>query len=91
MNETLLWLLYCLSGGVAFAGVYARQWQIVWALLAGGLVTAVGWMLIFQLTDEDKRPNWIKLDLSLNISFGLIFALIGAVSAWWLVSRQQAE
>jgi hypothetical protein len=44
--------------------------------------------LLFRFTEEEKRPNWIKLDLSLNLSFGLIFAASGAALGWWLLSRR---
>lgn len=87
MNETLLWLLYCVSGALAFAAVYYWRWHIAWAILSGGLVTTIGWLLIFRFTDEEKRPDWIKLDLSLNLTFGLIFTAIGAGLGWWLTAR----
>ena len=88
MNETLLWLLYCVSGGLAFAAVHCRRWHLAWAIIAGGLVTMIGWLLIFRFTDEEMRPEWLKLDLSLNVTFGLIFAAFGAGLAWWLQKRR---
>ena len=88
MNETLLWLVYAVSGALAFSAVYYWRWRIAVAILAGGLVTAIGWLLIFRFTDEEKRPDWLKVDLSLNLSFGLIFAAIGAGIGWWLLSRR---
>ena len=91
MNETLLWLLYCVSGLLAFAAVYRWRWHIGWSVLSGGLLTAVGWILIFVLTEEEKRPNWVKLDASLNITFALIFAAIGAGLAWWLRNRRASD
>jgi hypothetical protein len=89
LNETLLWLFYAASGGLAFAAIYYWRWRIAMAVLAGGLVTTIGWLLIFRLTEEEKRPDWIKLDLSLNITFGLIFACIGAALGWRLRSRAE--
>ena len=88
MNETLLWLVYAVSGGVAFAAVHYWRWRIALAVLTGGLVTTIGWLLIFRLTDEETRPDWVRLDLSLNLSFGLIFAALGAALGWWLVRRR---
>jgi hypothetical protein len=85
LNETLLWLLYCASGVLAFAAVYYWRWRIVWAIVSGGLLSTIGWILIFGFTDEEKRPDWVKLDLSLNVTFGLIFAAFGAALAWWLL------
>ena len=87
MNETLLWLLYVISGGIAFATIYYWRWRIALAVLTGGLVTTIGWLLIFRFTDEEKRPDWVRLDFSLNVTFGLIFAAAGAVIAWRSLRR----
>lgn len=89
MNETLLWLLYCVSGVVAFSAVYRWRWRIVLAMLAGGLITAIGWLLVFRFTDEEKRPEWVRLDLTLNLTFGLIFAGFGAAFGWWYLTRRE--
>lgn len=91
MNETLLWLLYCVSGCLAFAAVYGWRWHVAWAVLSGGLLTTIGWILIFILTEEEKRPDWVKLDASLNITFALIFAAAGAGLGWWLRKRRAAD
>jgi uncharacterized membrane-anchored protein YitT (DUF2179 family) len=88
LNETLLWLLYCVSGIVAFAAVYYARWQIIIAMLPGGLLTGAGWALLYRLTEEQTRPDWVRLDLSLNVTFGLIFAGIGAALGWWLQTRR---
>ena len=79
MNETLLWLVYLLSAAASFAGVRYRRWRVPIAVLAGTLITAIGWILLFVLTAAEKRPDWVRLDLSLNLSFGLFFAIAGAV------------
>ena len=88
MNETLLWFLYSVSGGLAFAAVYYWRWHIAWAIISGGLVTAIGWILIFRFTDEEKRPDWIRLDVALNVTFALIFATFGAALGLWLLKRR---
>ena len=88
MNETLLWLLYFVSGGVAFGAIYYWRWHAALAVLTGTLVTAIGWLLLFRFTDEDMRPDWVRLDLSLNLSFGLIFAAAGAALGWWMLKRR---
>ena len=88
MTESLFWLVYAVSGALAFCGVYYWRWRVALAILAGCLVTAIGWLLIFRFTDEEKRPTWLKVDLSLNLSLGLIFAAVGAGVAWWLLSRR---
>jgi hypothetical protein len=88
LNETLLWLLYCVSGVLAFAAVHYWRWHIGWAIVSGGLVTMIGWLLIFRFTDEEKRPDWIRLDISLNVTFALIFAAFGAALGWWLLRRR---
>jgi hypothetical protein len=36
---------------------------------------------------EDDRPNWWRLDLSLNLSFAIIFAACGAAAAFALQYR----
>ena len=91
MNETLLGLVYLASGGVAFAAVYRLRWRIALSVLIGGLITAIGWLLIFRFTDEEKRPDWIRLDLSLNLTLGLIFAVFGAAIGWRLLNRRGRE
>jgi cytochrome c biogenesis protein CcdA len=88
LNETLLWLVYLVSGGLAFAATYYWRWSVALAVLAGVLVTTIGWLMLFRFTDEEKRPDWIRLDLSLNLSFGLIFAGIGAALGWWLLTSR---
>lgn len=88
MSETLLWLLYCISGGLAFAATYYWRWRIPMTVLAGGLLTIIGWLLIFRFTDEEKRPDWVRLDLSLNLTFGLTFTAVGVTLGWWLLSRR---
>lgn len=88
MNETLLWLLYLVSGITAFAASYYWRWRIALAVLTGGLITAIGWLLLFRFTDEEMRPEWVRLDASLNLTFGLIFAGLGAALGWRLVQRR---
>jgi hypothetical protein len=85
LNETLLWLVYFVSGGFAFAGAYRWRWNIGLAVLSGGLISTIGWLLIFGLTDEEMRPRWIRLDLSLNLTLGLMFAAAGALLGWWML------
>ena len=91
MNETLLWFLYCVSGALAFAATYYWRWRIYLAMLPGGALTGAGWALLYRLAEEEKRPDWVKLDLTLNLTFGLIFALFGALLGWWLVTRRETR
>jgi hypothetical protein len=88
LNETLLWLLYLVSAAVAFLTVQQLGRRIVPSMLAGTVVTIVGWGLIFLLTAEDKRPAFWRLDLSLNASFALIFAGAGAAIAFAMKRNQ---
>ena len=88
MNETLLWLLYLVSAAVAFFTVQKLDWRLVPSMLAGTLVTVLGWLVIYLLTAEDKRPDFWRLDLSLNASFALIFAGAGAALAFAMKSRE---
>jgi len=88
LNETLLWLLYLVSAAVAFLAVQKLGWRLVPSMLAGTLVTVLGWLVIYLLTVEDKRPDFWRLDLSLNASFALIFAGAGAALAFAMKSRE---
>lgn len=88
MNETLLWLLYLVSAVVGFLTVQRLDWRLVPAMLVGTLVSIVGWALLFLLTGEDKRPEFWRLDLSLNASFALIFAGAGAALAFAMKDRK---
>ena len=88
MNETLLWLLYLVSAAVAFLAVQKLGWRLVPSMLAGTLVTVLGWLVIYLLTGEDKRPDFWRLDLSLNARFALIFAGAGAALAFAMKSRE---
>jgi len=88
LNETLLWLLYLVSAAVAFFTVQKLGWRLVPSMLAGTLVTVLGWLVIYLLTAEDKRPAFWRLDLSLNASFALIFAGAGAALAFAMKSRE---
>ena len=88
MNEALLWLLYLVSAVVGFLAVQKLGWRLVTAMLAGTLVTVLGWLPIFLLTTEGQRPDFWRLDLSLNASFALIFAGAGAALAFAIKSRE---
>ena len=88
MNETLLWLLYLVSAVVGFLTVQRLGWRLVPAMLVGTLVSIVGWALLFLLTSQDKRPEFWRLDLSLNASFALIFAGAGAAIAFAMKDRE---
>jgi uncharacterized membrane protein len=88
LNETLLWLLYLVSAALAFLAVQKLGWRLVPSMLAGTLVTVLGWLVIYLLTAEDKRPDFWRLDLSLNASFALIFAGAGAALAFAMKSRE---
>ena len=91
MSETLLWLLYLLSAAAAFAAAYRLGWRIVPSTLVGTLVTIIGWAVIYPAAAEDKRPVWWRLDLSLNASFGLIFAAAGAALAFAILYRNERD
>ena len=87
MNETLLWLLYLVSAVVAFLTVQKLGWRIVPSIFAGTAVSVVGWALLYALAEEENRPEFWRLDLSLSASFALIFAGAGAALALALKSR----
>ena len=87
MNETILWLLYLIGAAVAFAAVYRLGWKIVPSTLGGTAIATLGWALLYFSTESEKRPTFWKVDLSMNISFAVIFAAVGAAIAFALVSR----
>jgi hypothetical protein len=91
LNETILWLLYCAGALVSFALFSRLGWRIVPSTIAGSLVTALGWIVLYLAAAEDKRPVWWRLDLSLNLSFALIFAAAGAAAAYALQYRSSRE
>jgi hypothetical protein len=55
LNQTLLWLLYLVSAAVGFLTVHKLGWRMVPSMLAGTMVTIIGWGLLYLLTAEDKR------------------------------------
>lgn len=81
MNETVLWLLYVVSGAAAFALVHKLRWRIVPSMLVGTAIAMIGWGILYQLTSDELKPVFWKLDMWLNTSFGLIFAGVGAALA----------
>ena len=81
MSEIALWLLFCVSGVMAFAAIHFQGWHPAIAILSGLLLTGAGWTILYFLTTEKDRPEWVRLDLSLNLSFGLLFVAAGAVAA----------
>jgi hypothetical protein len=87
LSETILWLLYVVGAAAAFAAVHKLDWRIVPSMIAGTIPTLLGWVLIYLLTAEDKRPAWWRVDLSLNLSLALIFAACGAALAFALNYR----
>ena len=88
MTDSLLWLLYCVGAALAFALIFRWAWRIVPSMLAGTVPTLIGWTLLYLSLDAEERPNWWRLDLSLNLSFALIFAAAGAALAFVLKSRE---
>jgi len=87
MNETLLWLLYIVGGGLAFAAVRYRNWPITLAILAPSVVGTAIWYLAVELGKEENEPTWINVDLAMNFSFFLIFAGVGAAIGMFLRER----
>ena len=89
MNETPLWLAYLVSAVAAYLLVVKLGWRIVPSILAGAFVSVVGWGLLYSLTAEDLRPSFWRVDLSLNISFAVIFAGAGAAIGFATRGRQE--
>lgn len=84
MINTLLWLTYFVSGGIAFALVYLQGWRLAPAMI---LATAVGVLLslvlMLAIPREDAAP-WFQVELAMNGSLSMIFAGVGAAIAYAL-------
>ena len=91
MTETILWLLYMVGAVAAFAAVHKLGWRIVPSTLIGTVPTLLCWLVLYFTTAKDDRPAWWRLDLSLNLSFALIFAACGAALAFALQYRSSRE
>ena len=89
MTEAILWLLYVIGAAAAFAAVHKLGWRIVPSTLVGAVPTLLGWLVLYFTMAEDDRPNWWRLDLSMNLSFAIIFAACGAALAMFVLSRQR--
>ena len=89
MSETLVWLLYVVAGGLAFAAVYVKGWPITWSMLGATVLTTLVWYLAVELGKEENEPTWVNVDLALNASFALIFAGAGAALGMYLRTRKQ--
>ena len=87
MNETILWLLYAFGAVVAHEAVQKLGWRIVPSTLVGMVPTLLGWGVLYLVTAKDNRPGWWRVDLSLNLSFALIFAACGAAAAFAMQYR----
>jgi hypothetical protein len=88
LNETLLWLAYLVSAVAAYLLVVKLGWRIVPSILAGAFVSVAAWGLLYLLTAEDLRPSFWRVDLSLSISFAVIFAGAGAAIGFATKGRQ---
>ena len=89
MTETLLWLLYVVGAAAAFAAVHRLRWGIVPSTVAGAVPALLGRVALYFTMAEDDRPNFWRLDLSMNLSFAIIFAACGAALAMFVLSRQR--
>jgi ABC-type Fe3+-siderophore transport system permease subunit len=88
LTDTLLWVAYLLSAGVAYYAVRQRHWPIVPATIAGALLTVIVWATLVLTAKPDARPAFLEVDLALNASFGVIFAAVGAALAMFLNQRR---
>jgi hypothetical protein len=88
LNETLLWLAYLLSGITACLLVLRLGWRNVPSILAGAVVSIVAWGLIYLFTAEGLRPSFWRVDLSLSVSFAVIFAGAGAAIGFAMKGRK---
>ena len=91
MSENLIWLMYVVGAGLAFAAVRYRRWPLSASMLLPAVVGTLIWYLAVELGKEENEPAWINVDLSMNFSFFLIFAAVGAAIAFYLNSRTDAR
>jgi hypothetical protein len=90
LSETLVWVLYLITGALAFAAVYRLGWPMTWSMLAPTVLTTLIWYLAVEFVGkEENEPAWINVDLALNASFSLIFAGAGAALGMYLRTRKQ--
>ena len=89
MSETLVWLLYVVGGLIAYAAVRYRGWRITFATLIGAIVATGLWAGWYHLTSDEQRPFWFDVHLSLNASFSVIFAALGAGAGLFVGSRNR--
>jgi len=89
LSETVTWLLYFVSGGLAFAAVRYKRWPITLSMLAAAAATTLIWYVAVQLRKEENEPSWITVETALNASFALIFAGAGAALAMCLRMRDE--
>lgn len=91
MNETILWLLYVLGAAAAYAAVQKLGWRIVPSTIGGCVPTLIGWGVMYLLMPGDDRPDFWRVDLSLNLSFALIFAACGAAMGFAMQYRSSRD
>ena len=89
MNETLLWLLYIIGGGGAFALVRYRRWPITASTLVPSVMGTALWYVAVELGKEKNEPAWMNVDLAMNFSFFVIFGSVGAGLAMFLRTREK--
>jgi hypothetical protein len=89
LNETLLWLAYLASALAAYLLVAKLRWRIVPSILTGAFVSVIAWGILYLFTAEDLRPSFWRVDLSLNVSFAVIFAGAGAALGFAVAGRQK--
>jgi hypothetical protein len=88
LSETLVWLLYFIAGGLAFAAVFHLRWRIVTAMVLPTVFVTVVYYLLIELGKEENEPSWINVDLALNASFALIFAGAGAALGMYVLMKK---
>lgn len=81
MTNTLLWLVYVVSGVVAFILVYRQRWRLFTSMLAGTGVGILLSLLVLVAFPKDANP-WFQVELAMNGSLSLIFAGAGAAIAY---------
>lgn len=89
MTDKILWLVYLVSGAVAFGLVYRLGWKLAVSMLAATVVGVVLALIVMLAVPKEDPNYWFQVDLAMNGSLSLIFAGVGAAIAYALRERHQ--
>lgn len=89
MSNTLLWLIYLISGVIAFVLVYKQRWSLVPSMLAATAAGVLLSLLVMLAVPKEEASGWFQVELAMNGSLSLIFAGVGAAIAYALRTSRE--